>query len=103
MTALELEFEMAEIKTRLRRLENALGVQGDATDLVPPLRLPQTNEEVVAWMRDQGLVTDPTPEERRLAALWEELPNDEQEAHVHLINSMVLDPPLSEIIIANRR
>jgi len=104
MTTMELEMEVAEIKTRLRRVENALREQSDTQGQVsPPPNLPSSNEELRVWMRDQGMVRDPTPEELRLAAQWDELPDAEKDAHVRLMNSLVLDPPLSEIIIENRR
>lgn len=102
MTTMELEMEVAEIKTRLRRVENALREQSGAQNLVaPPPNLPSNNEELMRWMRDQGLVRDPTPDELRRAAQWDELPDEEKDAHVRLMNSLVLDPPLSEIIISS--
>ena len=103
MTTMELEMEVAEIKTRLRRVESALRERSGAQGNLSPPNLPLSNEELLAWMRNQGLVRDPTPEELRLAAQWDALPDEEKDAHVRLMNSLVLDPPLSEIIIENRR
>ncbi len=60
-------------------------------------------EQLVAWLKVEGLVRDPTPEERRLAAEWDALPEEGKQNHVRLMQSLVLDPPLSRIIIENRR
>ena len=48
MTTMELEMEVAEIKTRLRRVENALREQSDTQGQVsPPPNLPLSNEELL--------------------------------------------------------
>lgn len=101
MTTAELEQEVAEIKARLRRLEKTIK-QIKRTQPTPP-EADIDREELLAWLRDQGAIREPTDEERRLAAKWDELPEEEKEAHKRLMDSLVLDPPLSEIIIQNRR
>jgi hypothetical protein len=58
---------------------------------------------IIAWLRSQGLIREPTPEEQQLAAEWDALPEEEKEAHIRLMHSLALDPPLSQIIIENRR
>ena len=60
-------------------------------------------EHLLAWLKAEGLVRDPTPEERRLAAEWDALPEEGKQDHIRLMQSLVLDPPLSQIIIENRR
>jgi hypothetical protein len=69
---------------------------GPPTPGMPP-------DPLLAWLRAQGLIREPTPEERRLAEEWDALPEEEKEAHIRLMHSLVLDPPLSQIIIDNRR
>jgi len=59
--------------------------------------------QILAWLKAEGLVRDPTPEERRLAAEWDALPEEGKQDHIRLMQSLVLDPPLSQIIIENRR
>lgn len=104
MTTLELEMEVAEIKTRLHRLERALRKQTNtARHGSPPQDLPMNNEDLLVWMREQGLVSDPIPDDVRLAAQWDDLPDEEKVAHVRLMHGLALDPPLSEIIIEQRR
>ncbi len=101
MTTAELEQEVAEIKARLRRLEKNIEQMKRAQPAPPDADMDR--EELLAWLREQGLVREPTDEERRLAAEWDELPEEEKEAHKRLMESLVLDPPLSEIIVQNRR
>lgn len=104
MTTMELEMEVAEIKTRLRRVENALREQsGTQGQVSPPANLPSSNEELLAWMRDQGLVRDPTPEELRLAAQWDNLPEEEKQAVLWELDHLPPGPMASDIIIENRR
>jgi len=59
--------------------------------------------QILDWLKAEGLVRDPTPEERRLAAEWDALPEEGKQDHIRLMQSLVLDPPLSQIIIENRR
>lgn len=101
MTTIELEQEVAEIKIRLRQLENNI----EQLTRIEPAPLGETaeNQELLAWLRDQGLISEPSVEERQLAAEWGELPEEEKQAHKQLMDGLVLDPPLSEIIIENRR
>ena len=60
-------------------------------------------EQLLVELKAEGLIRDLTPAERALAAEWDALPEDEKEAHIRLMNSLVLDPPLSQIIIKGRR
>ena len=101
MTTAELEQEVAEIKARLRRLEKTIEEIKRAQPTPPETEADR--KELLAWLRDQGAIREPTDEERRLAAEWDELPAEEKEAHKRLMDSLILDPPLSEIIIRNRR
>lgn len=60
-------------------------------------------EQLVAWLKAEGLVRDPTPEELGLAAEWDALPEEEKQNHIRLMHSLDLEPPLSQIIIESRR
>jgi len=100
-----VERELLEIRARLDRLEQRVRQLAGEEPEIPPLTpgVPPDPRHVLAWMRAQGLIREPTPEERRLAAEWDALPEEEKEAHIRLMHSLVLDPPLSQIIIDNRR
>jgi len=103
MTTLELE--LVDLKARVERLETKVRrLTGEEPEVAPPAPgEPIDPEQLIAWLKAEGLVRDPTPEERRLAAEWDALPEDEKEAHIRFMRSLVLDPPLSQIIIENRR
>jgi len=103
MTTLELE--LVELKTRVERLEATVRrLAGDRHEVAPlSPGEPLDQEQLLVWLKAEELVRDPTPEERRLAAEWDALPEEEKEAHIRFMRSLVLDPPLSQIIIENRR
>ena len=64
---------------------------------------PPDSQQLLAWLKAEGLIRDPTPEELCLAAEWDVLPEAEKRDHIRLMQRLVLDPPLSQIIIENRR
>ena len=90
-----LEVEVAQLKVRVERLEMTVRQLAGGE--------PLDQAQLLAWLKAEGLVREPTPEEYRLAAEWEALPEEEKEAHIRFMDSLVLDPPLSQIIIENRR
>ena len=100
-----IELELINIRTRLEQLERQMQrLAGEEPEAPPPMPgIPPDPHRLLAWLRAQGLIREPTPEERQLAAEWDALPEEEKEAHIRLMRSLVLDPPLSQIIIDNRR
>lgn len=100
-----LEQEVGELKARLERLEAMVrSLAGDAHKAVlPAAGEPQNQEHLLAWLKTQGLVRDPTPEEDRMAAEWDTLSEAEKQAHIRFMRSLALDPPLSWVLIENRR
>jgi hypothetical protein len=100
-----LEQEVGELKARLDRLEGTVRtLAGDAHKAVlPAVGEPQNQGHLLAALKAQGLVRDPTPEERRTAAEWDTLSEAEKQAHIHFMRSLALDPPLSQVLIENRR
>ncbi|MCS7220970.1 MAG: hypothetical protein RML36_02265 [Anaerolineae bacterium] len=103
MTSLELE--LVELKARLERLEQQVRrLAGQEPEVPPPAPdEPLTPQQLIAWLKAQGLVREPTPEERQLAAEWDALPEEEKQAHIRSMHSLVLDQPLSQIIAENCR
>jgi len=78
-------------------------IQGKKPSASPVPEKPPDLAQILAWLKAEGLVRDPTSEERRLAAEWDALPEEGKQDHIRLMQSLVLDPPLSQIIIENRR
>jgi hypothetical protein len=100
-----LEQEVGELRARLERLEAMIrSLAGDAHKAVlPAAGEPQNQDRLLAWLKTQGLVRDPTPEEHRMAAEWDTLPEAEKQAHVHFMRNLALDPLLSRVLIEKRR
>jgi hypothetical protein len=100
-----LEREVGELKARLDRLEATVRrLAGNERQVVLPTPGdPLDQEHLLAWLKAQGVARDPTPEENRMAAEWDALPEEQKQAHIHFMHSLVLDPPLSQVLIDNRR
>ena len=99
-----LEQEVQDLKMRLTRLEAVLHHLVRATPHAgdPEGRAPRDQTELLAWLKTQGLVRDPTAEERRMAAAWDALSEEEQQAHRAFMHRLILEPPLSQILIEHR-
>jgi hypothetical protein len=100
-----VEAELRELKARVGRLEQAVReLCGDSSPAAPAeIEELSERERALAILRAEGLLRDLTPEEQALAAEWQALPEEEKQAHVQLMRSLVLDPLLSQIVIENRR
>jgi hypothetical protein len=100
-----IEGEVVALKERVERLEaivNRLVGEAPQDTVSDPGKAPD-QEQLLLWLKTQGFIREPTSEERRLAAEWDALPEEEKQAHIHFMHSLVLDPPLSQIIIEQRR
>ena len=102
MTTVERDIE--ELKARLERLEAVVRrLAGDEPQVaLPTSGGPADQESLLSWLKAQGLVRDPTPEERRLAAEWDVLSEEEKQDHIRFMHSLILTPPLSQVLIDNR-
>jgi len=100
-----MEQEVGELKARLERLEAVVRrLAGDEPQVaLSTPGAPPDQESLLLWLKTQGLVRDPTPEERRLAAEWDVLSEEEKQAHIRFMHSLVLTPSLSQVLIDNRR
>jgi len=99
------EQELQELKARVEHLEMTVRrLAGDESHVAKPV--PENlseQEQVLAWLKAEGVVREPTPQERHLAAEWETLPEEEKEAHIRFMHGLALDTPLSQVILENRR
>ena len=93
-----------DLKTRLARLEAVIRRlvrdTPQARGSGPAAPLAQT--PLLGWLKTHGLVRDPTAEECRVAAEWDALSEEDKQAHIAFMQHLVLDPPLSQIIIEQR-
>jgi DNA-directed RNA polymerase specialized sigma24 family protein len=99
-----VERELLEIRTRLDRLEQRVRqLAGEEPEIPPPTPgIPPDPQRLLAWLRAQGLIREPTPEERRLAAEWDALPEEVKEAIQRELDHLPPGPMASDIIIENR-
>ncbi len=99
-----VELELLELRTRVARLEERLDRLTAAAPEAPPVPEDPTDpQQVLAWLKARGIVRDPTPEELRLAAEWDALPEEEKEAIRWELDHLPPGPLVSDIIIENRR
>ncbi len=99
-----VELELLELRTRGARLEERLDRLTAAAPEAPPVPEDPTDpQQVLAWLKARGIVRDPTPEELRLAAEWDALPEEEKEAIRWELDHLPPGPMVSDIIIENRR
>jgi hypothetical protein len=100
-----LEQEVMDLKTRLAHLEAVVrrlaGNTSQTREPVPTTSLDPA--ELLAWLKAHGLVRDPTAEECRVAAECDALSDEDKQAHITFMQQLVLDPPLSQILIEQRR
>ena len=99
-----VEAELRELKARVGRLEQIVReLRADSIPAPAEMGDLSERERALAILKAEGLIRDLTSEEQALAAEWRALPEEEKQAHIRLMRSLVLDPPLSQIIIENRR
>lgn len=126
MTTLELE--LADLKARVERLEAVVrrlqgdgnspthaevdsqresavarvGESGHAVHLPTPGE-PIDREQLLAWLKAEGLVVEPPPMARVHAERWRALPEEEKQAIRWELDHLPPGPMASDIIIENRR
>ena len=103
MTALELE--LVELKTRVDRLEAKVRqLAGDVSKVAPPTPgEPLDQEQLIAWLKAEGIVVDPPPIARVHAERWRSLPEEEKQAIRWELDHLPPGPMASDIVIENRR
>jgi hypothetical protein len=99
------EQELGELKVRVERLETTMRRLADTTQ---PATSPASDqltdsEQLLTWLKAEGVVREPTVEEHRLAAAWDALSEEEKQTHLRCMRSLTFDPPLSQILTDNRR
>lgn len=100
-----LEQEVMDLKTRIVRLEAVMRrlVSHMPQEGGPVPSTPIEQTQLLAWLKAQGLVRDPTAAECHVAVKWDVLSEEDKQAHIGFMQQLVLDPPLSQIIIEQRR
>jgi hypothetical protein len=99
------EQEIGELKVRVEQLETTVRQLADNAQPTPSPEPDQLTdqEQLLTWLKAEGLARYPTAEEQRLASEWGVLPEEEKQAHLRSMRNLHLDPPLSRIISESRR
>jgi len=95
---------LKELEKRVAVLERLIVASQAEAPTFPEDPNKWTRKDVIAFLRSRGIqVSEPTGVELALAAEWDALSEEEKQAHRDYMDSLELDPPLSQIIIENRR
>jgi hypothetical protein len=103
MTTLELE--VVDLRTRVEQLETTVRQLAGKRRRAKPatLRGPMNQEQLLAWLKAEGLIIEPPPIVREYAAQWEALSEEEKQAVRWELDHLPPGPMVSDIIIENRR
>jgi hypothetical protein len=103
MTPLEREIEA--LKERVKQLEVRIFQQephGSPTTASPPGK-DANRDQWRAWLETKSVVADLPPEAQAEAENWRKMLDTEKQEHIQSMRDLELDPPLSQIIVENRR
>ncbi len=105
------EADLLQLQERLHHLELQVGdlwirlrQQGILTATAPAVEAEtDRRERILAILRARGFISDPTPEIMDAAREWRQTPEEEQTRLREKLDSLEMDPPLSQWIHDNRR
>lgn len=98
----ELTRRVEHLERGFHRLECTLEQKTTPEPAALPEHLSE-RERGLAALRRSGLLVEPSPYILALAEKWRKRPREEREQIQTELRALRLDPPLSEIIIQNRR
>lgn len=84
----KLERERVKVKSNL----------GKSVVTKPVKRKPKTRKEIKEYLLAKGVIRLPSAEELAIAAEWDALPEAERRQFTAKLQSLKLEPPLSELI-----
>jgi hypothetical protein len=101
----KIEQELAELRTRLDRLERRVQqLAGEEPQVPPPTPgVPPDPRHLIAWLRAQGLISKLPPMAEVHAQRWRSLPEEEKQAIRWELDHLPPGPMASDIVIQNRR
>lgn len=104
------QVKLKELETRVAWLERAIrDMRGDrqpvpvSDEKKEEQEKLSEREQLLAELKAEGLIRDPTPQEQASAERWRALPEEEKKAIIHEMQNLKPGPMLSDIIIQNRR
>ena len=100
------ETGLAELVARVKRLEQIvaeLQAAKSVSDIAPVVEPRSEKERLLTLLQATGLLAKPGPLVRAHAEAWRRLPEQDRRQFRQEMDALQLDPPLSQIIIDNRR
>lgn len=94
----ELKTRVDQLEQKLFRLEARVALPDAGALTVSPQAAPSQNDDLRADLLARGAIRRPSPEELAVAARWQARPEKERARIVEMLQTLRLDPPLSEII-----
>jgi len=97
---------LADLAARVERLEQVVAELQEAKsapDTTPAAEPRSEKERLLALLQATGLLAKPGPLVRARAEAWRRLPEQDRRQFRQEMDALQLDPPLSQIIIDNRR
>lgn len=99
----QLQERLIELESEVRDMQSLLRKRGVLANAEPPLGTRDKREHTLAALRAKGMISEPTPEMLALAKEWEEAPMQEKRQLREKLDSLEMDPLLSQRIHDDRR
>ncbi len=99
-----IEREIKALKERMTQLEYHISQQERSRTPVsfsPGAAVHR--EQLRFWLEAEGVVAKLPPAAQKQAGRWRKMTGDEKQEHVQSMHDLKLDPPLSQIIVENRK
>lgn len=102
---LTLEQELMVLKARVDRIEATVRqLTGDGdTEAAPPPGERLDPQRVLAWLKTEGLIVEPSPLARDHAERWRALPEEEKRQIRYELDHLPPGPMASDVVMENRR
>lgn len=92
----KLQRQLEQLQKRVERLESDKEVEPAPTRQA--LRPLSSNKEIIAYLKEVGVIRDLTEEEKKLAAEWHALPQKEKDEVNQALSEIRLDQTVAELI-----
>ncbi|MBI4788758.1 MAG: hypothetical protein HY782_17135 [Chloroflexi bacterium] len=117
MTEKEMEKKIKSLERRIEKLERSSRQKNGRVErkkrtrqresqmtapAIAPAKLSE-RERTIEILQSAGMLAELTPEDKALAAEWRALPEERKREVTEKLESLRLDPPLSQIIQEQRR
>lgn len=92
----KIEARLAKLEREIVKIKSNLGKSVTPKPVVK--RNPKTRKEIKEYLLEKGVIRLPSAEELAIAAEWDAIPEAERMQFTAKLQSLKLEPPLSELI-----